>query len=92
MHSNLAPYICDCQRPALVRASLGSLRKYAYAFQSLIDVACSVLEMQIIILTLLENFEISLPPQNKNTKIIMLPIAEGEKGIWMGLRIKPVNC
>ena len=48
--------------------------------------------MQIIILTLLENFEISLPPQNKNTKIIMLPIAEGENGIWMGLRIKPVNC
>ena len=61
------------------------------------NIVCRVLEMQIIILALLENFEFSLPPQNENTKIrrkpcqIMLPQAEGEKGVWMGLIIKPVN-
>ena len=62
-----------------------------------VDTVCRVLEMQIIILTLLENFEFSLPPQNEKTKIrhrpcqIMLPQADGEKGVWMGLHIKSVN-
>jgi cytochrome P450 len=57
----------------------------------------AVLEMQIIILGLLENFEFSLPPQNEKTKIrrrpcqIMLPQVEGGKGVWMGLHIKSVN-
>jgi len=57
----------------------------------------SVLEMQAIILALLENFEFSLPPQNEKTKIyrkpgyVMLPMAKGEKGVWMGLLIKPVT-
>jgi hypothetical protein len=50
--------------------------------------------MQIIILALLENFEFSLPPQTEKTKIyrkpsqIMLPMAVGEEGVWMGLLIK----
>jgi hypothetical protein len=63
----------------------------------MVGTACRVLEMQIIILALLENFEFSLPPQNEKTKIyrkpsqIMLPMAEGEKGVWMGLLIKPLN-
>jgi hypothetical protein len=62
-----------------------------------IDTVCRVLEMQIIILGLLENFEFSLPPQNEKTKIrrrpcqIMLPQVEGGKGVWMGLHIKSVN-
>ncbi|KAI0306242.1 cytochrome P450 [Multifurca ochricompacta] len=57
----------------------------------------SVLEMQILITTLLENFEFSLPPQNEKTKIyrkpshVMMPMADGEKGAWMGLRVKPIN-
>ncbi|KAH8995443.1 cytochrome P450 [Lactarius akahatsu] len=57
----------------------------------------AVLEMQIIILTLVENFEFSLPPQSEKTKIyrrpshIMLPMREGQKGTWMGLHIKPLN-
>jgi hypothetical protein len=83
-----------------VGVSAGSLRKYPYTlgYKSPVDVVCSVLEMQVIILALLENFEFSLPPQNKKTKIyrkpgyVMLPMAEGEKGIWMGLHIKPVNA
>ena len=54
--------------------------------------------MQAIILALLEKFEFSLPPQSEKTKVyrkpgyVMLPMAEGEKGIWMGLLIKPVKC
>ena len=54
--------------------------------------------MQAIILALLEKFEISLPPQSEKTKVyrkpgyVMLPMAQGGKGIWMGLLIKPVKC
>ncbi|KAH9066249.1 cytochrome P450 [Lactarius vividus] len=57
----------------------------------------AILEMQIIILALLENFEFSLPPQNEKTKIyrrpshLMLPMREGQKGTWMGLLIKPLH-
>ncbi|KAN0136054.1 cytochrome P450 [Lactarius tabidus] len=57
----------------------------------------AVLEMQVIILTLLENFEFSLPPQTEKTKIdrkpchLMMPMAKGEKGVWMGLHIKRLN-
>jgi hypothetical protein len=53
--------------------------------------------MQVIILTLLENFEFSLPPQTEKTKIdrkpchLMMPMAKGEKGVWMGLHIKRLN-
>ena len=53
--------------------------------------------MQAIILALLEKFEFSLPPQSEKTRVyrkpgyLMLPMAEGEKGVWMGLLIKPVN-
>jgi len=63
----------------------------------MVDVFRRVLEMQIVILALLENFEISLPPQNEKTKIyrkpshVMLPAVEGEKGTWMGLLIKSLN-
>jgi hypothetical protein len=65
--------------------------------KSPVEVVCRVLEMQAIILALLENFEFSLPPQNEKTKIyrkpgyVMLPMAKGKKGVWMGLLIKPVN-
>jgi hypothetical protein len=72
---------------------VSTVRVAAHIFNTV----CRVLEMQIIILTLLENFEFSLPPQNEKTKIhrrpchIMLPQAEGAKGVWMGLLIKSVN-
>ncbi|KAF8258386.1 cytochrome P450 [Lactarius quietus] len=57
----------------------------------------AVLEIQVILLALLENFEFSLPPQNEKTKVyrrpchLMVPMAEGEKGVWMGLLIKRAN-
>ena len=63
----------------------------------MIDMGCRVLEMQVIILALLENFELSLPLQTEKTKIyrkpshFMLPMAKGEKGVWMGLHIKLLN-
>ena len=51
--------------------------------------------MQITIITLLEKFEFSLPPQDERTKIyrkpahVMMPMAEGHRGTWMGLLVKP---
>jgi len=75
----------------------GSLMSFSTGTRGCIGWRFSVLEMQIIILALLENFEFSLPPQNEKTKIhrrpcrMMLPQADGAKGVWMGLLIKPVN-
>jgi cytochrome P450 len=57
----------------------------------------SILEMQVIIVTLLENFEISLPPQNEKTRIcrrqmgVMAPSAEGKRGAWLGLVVKSLE-
>ncbi|KAI9430949.1 cytochrome P450 [Lactarius psammicola] len=75
----------------------GNLMGFSTGTRGCIGWRFSVLEMQIIILTLLENFEFSLPPQNEKTKIyrkpshIMLPMAKGQKGYWMGLLIKPLT-
>ncbi|KZV60943.1 cytochrome P450 [Peniophora sp. CONT] len=54
----------------------------------------SVLEMQAIAATLIENFEFALPPQTNDNIIkrmptgVMAPMADGHDGIWMGLKIK----
>ncbi|KZV64465.1 cytochrome P450 [Peniophora sp. CONT] len=54
----------------------------------------SVIEMQAIAATLIENFEFALPPQTKDNIIkrmptgIMAPMADGHVGIWMGLTVK----
>ncbi|KAH9173542.1 cytochrome P450 [Lactarius sanguifluus] len=75
----------------------GSLMSFSTGTRGCIGWQFAVLEMQIIILALLENFEFSLPPQNEKTKIyrrpshVMLPMREGQKGTWMGLHIKPLN-
>lgn len=53
--------------------------------------------MQVMIVTLLENFVFSLPPQDDRTKIhrmpsaVMMPMAKGHRGAWMGLLVKPVE-
>lgn len=53
--------------------------------------------MQIIIITLLENFEISLPPQTEKTRVyrkpigLMAPMAEGRREPWMGLVVKSLE-
>ncbi|KAI0263467.1 cytochrome P450 [Gloeopeniophorella convolvens] len=57
----------------------------------------SILEMQMIAITLLENFEFSMPPPNEKTRVyrkpsgIMMPMCEGELGVWLGLVIKALN-
>ncbi|KAH8998335.1 cytochrome P450 [Lactarius hatsudake] len=69
---------------------LDPLRGFKEASSNIGVFGSLVLEMQIIILTLVENFEFSLPPQNEKTKIyrrpshVMLPMREGQKGTWMG--------
>jgi hypothetical protein len=56
----------------------------------------SVLEMQALITTLIENFEFS-PPEDKRAHIsrkpgtMMIPMAEGETGAWLGLYVKALN-
>jgi hypothetical protein len=56
-----------------------------------------VLEMEILIVTLVENFEFSLPPQTEKTRIyrkpigMMVPRVEGQQGAWMGLGIKSLE-
>jgi hypothetical protein len=53
--------------------------------------------MQTIATMLIENFEFSLPPQNEKTRIhrkpgsLMVPMADPELGIWMGLIVKPAS-
>jgi hypothetical protein len=56
-----------------------------------------ILEMQVIIVTLLENFEFSLPPQTEKTRIyrkpnaLMVPSVEGRQGAWLGLVVKSLE-
>lgn len=56
-----------------------------------------ILEMQVIIVTLLENFEFTLPPQNENTRVyrrptgLMTPSVEGRRGAWLGLVVKSLE-
>ncbi|KAH9032515.1 cytochrome P450 [Lactarius hengduanensis] len=58
----------------------------------------AVLEMQTIIVTLLENFEFSPPPQTEKTRIyrkpasgLMTPMVEGGRWAWMGLVVKSLE-
>jgi hypothetical protein len=53
--------------------------------------------MQITIVTLLENFEFSLPTQTEKTRIyrkpvgLMVPMVEGRQGSWMGLGVRSLE-
>ncbi|KAI9452156.1 cytochrome P450 [Russula earlei] len=54
----------------------------------------SIIEMQAIAATLLENFEFSLPPQTPESRItrkplvLMVPMVEGSAYPWMGLKVR----
>jgi hypothetical protein len=83
-----------------VVALAGDLRKHTSVrlrAETLILNPRSVLEMQVIATTLLENFAFSLPPQSEKTRIyrkpggMMIPMVEGEEGSWMGLIIKALK-
>lgn len=53
--------------------------------------------MQILIVTLVENFKFSLPPQTEKTRIyrtpigLMVPMAEDRRGAWMGLVVESLE-
>ena len=57
----------------------------------------SIIEMQAIAATLLENFEFSLPSQTTKTFItrkplvLMVPMVEGIQYPWMGLKVRCVD-
>jgi hypothetical protein len=58
----------------------------------------SVLEMLVIVATLVKHFEFSLPADDgektrihRKPSVIMMPMAEGQLGAWMGLVIKPID-
>ena len=60
-------------------------------------ISFSIIEMQVIAATLLENFEFSLPAQTAQTYItrkplvLMVPMVEGLQYPWMGLKVKCVD-
>ncbi|KAH8995128.1 cytochrome P450 [Lactarius hatsudake] len=60
----------------------------------------AVFEMLVIVTTLVKHFEFSLPPEREGEKtpricrkptVLMMPMAEGQVGPWMGLVVKPLN-
>ncbi|KAI0263461.1 cytochrome P450 [Gloeopeniophorella convolvens] len=75
----------------------GNLINFSSGTRTCLGWRFSVLEMQVIIVSLLENFEVSLPEQNEKTHIyrkpshVMLPMADGYKGAWMGLHVTPLK-
>ncbi|KAH9025546.1 cytochrome P450, partial [Lactarius hengduanensis] len=75
----------------------GTLMSFSSGTHGCIGWEFAVLEIQIIILALVENFEFSLPPQNEKTRIyrrpthVMMPMRLGQKGTWMGLHIRSLN-
>ncbi|KAH8995463.1 hypothetical protein EDB92DRAFT_1847169 [Lactarius akahatsu] len=77
-----------------------AIRVSLFYVQSLLftNVLHRVLEMQTIIVTLLENFEFSPPPQTEKTRIyrkpaggLMAPMVEGGRCAWMGLVVKSLE-
>ncbi|KAH9018097.1 cytochrome P450 [Lactarius pseudohatsudake] len=76
----------------------GNLMTFSSGPSGCIGWRFAVLEMQTIIVTLLENFEFSLPPQTEKTRIyrkltggLMAPVVKGGKGAWMGLVVKSLE-
>ncbi|KAI0263473.1 cytochrome P450 [Gloeopeniophorella convolvens] len=74
-----------------------NLLNFSGGLRSCIGWRFSVLEMQLIAVMLLEHFEFSIPPPSEKTRIyrkpsgLMMPMVEGEAGVWMGLIIKALN-
>ncbi|KAH9071037.1 cytochrome P450, partial [Lactarius deliciosus] len=76
----------------------GNLMTFSSGPSGCIGWRFAVLEMQTIIVTLLENFEFSLPPQTEKTWIyrkpaggLMAPMVEGGRCAWMGLVVKSLE-
>ncbi|KAI0297456.1 cytochrome P450 [Multifurca ochricompacta] len=77
----------------------GNLLNFSGGPQGCIGWRFAVLEMLVIISTLIKDFEFSIPLENekkieriyRKPSVIMMPMAEGRIGAWMGLVIKPLN-
>ncbi|KAH8977854.1 cytochrome P450 [Lactarius akahatsu] len=76
----------------------GNLMTFSSGPSGCIGWRFAVLEMQTIIVTLLENFEFSPPPQTEKTRIyrkpaggLMAPMVEGGRCAWMGLVVKSLE-
>jgi len=79
----------------------GNLLNFSGGPQGCIGWRFAVLEMLTIVATMLKHFELSLPAKSVETgqqpriyrrpSVIMMPMAEGQMGAWMGLVIKPLD-
>ncbi|KAH9074981.1 cytochrome P450 [Lactarius deliciosus] len=78
----------------------GNLLNFSGGPQGCIGWRFAVFEMLVIVTTLLKHFEFSLPPEREGEKtpricrkptVLMMPMAEGQVGPWMGLVVKPLN-
>jgi len=80
----------------------GNLLSFSGGPQGCIGWRFSVLEMLVIVVTLVKNFELSLPSAEsasadaqlricRKPSVIMMPMVEGKLGAWMGLVVKPLD-
>jgi len=75
----------------------GNLLNFAGGLRGCIGWRFSVIEMQAIAITLLENFEFSLPPDPKDRAIlrkpatVMSPMNDNHIGSWLGLSIRIIE-
>ncbi|KAF8259373.1 cytochrome P450 [Lactarius quietus] len=78
----------------------GNLLNFSCGPQGCIGWRFAVLEMLVIVATLVKHFEFSLPSESEGEKtpriyrkptVMMMPMAEGHVGPWMGLVVKPLN-
>lgn len=78
----------------------GNLLNFSGGPQGCIGWRFAVLEMLVIVATLVNHFEFSLPPEReggmtprvcRKPTVIMMPMAEGHVGPWMGLIVKPLH-
>ncbi|KAA1474631.1 cytochrome P450 [Dentipellis sp. KUC8613] len=72
-----------------------NLMNFSAGIRGCIGWKFSVIEMQAIVATLLENFEFTLPPAEKGEIIrkptaLMVPMSDTYPGAWMGLHVKSV--
>ncbi|KZV64469.1 cytochrome P450 [Peniophora sp. CONT] len=74
-----------------------NLLNFSGGIRGCIGFRFAILEMQAIAATLVEKFEFALPPQVKENAVkrmptlLMVPMAEGHPGIWMGLKVRVAN-
>lgn len=78
----------------------GNLLNFSCGPQGCIGWRFAVLEMLVIVATLVKHFEFSLPSEREGEKmpricrkptVMMMPMAEGHLGPWMGLVVKPLD-